>query len=97
MWRRGVSSVKLPTIEEFLSYCAESTVNAGSERGHGVSRMLVAYEKCGCAALALLDPTDEAEAERFRADALNDGLEVREGELDDSPRATRCAGHGGLS
>jgi hypothetical protein len=45
-----------------------------------MSRMLVAYESCGCAAIALLDPTDEQEAARFRADCANDGLLVREEE-----------------
>lgn len=45
-----------------------------------MTRMLVAYERCGCAAMALLDPTDAQEAARFRADATNDGLFVREEE-----------------
>lgn len=57
-----------------------------------MSRMLVAYEKCGCAAMALVEPSDPAEADRFKADAENDGLEVRE-ENRESIGHSPCAAH----
>lgn len=57
-----------------------------------MSRMLVAYERCGCAAMALLEPSDEREAARFRTDAENDGLTVREEERESIVHSP-CAAH----
>lgn len=60
-----------------------------------MSRMLVAYEKCGCRAMALLDADEDPSAEAtFRADAMNEGLAVRE-EHRSRIGARRCGAHGG--
>jgi hypothetical protein len=59
-----------------------------------MTRMLVAYEPCGCLALALLDPSDAEEAARFREESAAAGLQVREEERE-LVGAEACAAHAG--
>jgi hypothetical protein len=57
--------------------------------------MLVAYEECGCRAMALLSADDDPGlAREFRAEAEAAGLEVRE-EQHDAIGAAACDRHAG--
>lgn len=62
-----------------------------------MSMALVAFEPCGCAALAMPSP-DRDEALRFRLDAKNRGLSVNEmdGDSFSLPDALRCRTHAAL-
>lgn len=62
-----------------------------------MSATLVAFERCGCAAFALMSPADDEPGRRnaaaFQAAAANRGLEVREIRADELPDSFRCAAH----
>ena len=62
-----------------------------------MSMALVAFEPCGCAALAMPNP-DQDEALRFRVDANNRGLSVMEmaGDSLSLPDSLRCPTHAAL-
>ena len=61
-----------------------------------MSLMLVAYEQCGCRAMALLSTSDEAQCADFHNDAAEFGWVVRE-EEHGGITALRCPAHQAVS
>lgn len=58
-----------------------------------MSRMLVAYEQCGCRAMALLSTSDEAACADFHNEAAEFGWMVREEEHPNGITSLRCPAH----
>lgn len=57
-----------------------------------MTRMLVAYERCGCRASALLDADDEDQATQMEVDAIYHGWTLSE-EEHESIGVKRCEQH----
>jgi hypothetical protein len=79
-----------PSREETKAGC-ETNRSVASEACE-LTKMLVAYEACGCRVMALLDATDPGDDRRFREEAYEKRLVVRE-ERHERIGAQRCAVH----